>query len=143
MEHHRYQGQPGIDVDIPTAIEGQVFQSSVMKFGFVVFQVLFYAFRPLMVNPKSPSKWEFANMATALTFDVLLVLAWGPSALGYCLLATLLGSGLHPVAGHFIAEHYVFHEGVETVHRYLQEQASRVPLALRRRACAPKDCAVE
>jgi hypothetical protein len=29
---------------------------------------------------------------------------WGISALGYLLLGTVLGAGMHPVAGHFIAE---------------------------------------
>lgn len=118
MEHHRYQGEDGIDVDIPTVAEGNYIDSTFKKFLFVCFQVCFYAFRPLIVNPKSPGLWEGLNFVACIAFDVLVYIYMSPMSLGYLLLGTLMGSGLHPVAGHFIAEHYVFVKGAETYSYY-------------------------
>ena len=118
MEHHKYQGEDGIDVDIPTILEGRIFNNAITKAVFVFFQVVFYALRPGIVNPKKPTLWEGINWCTALSFDAMVYLVLGPKALGYLLLSSLLGAGMHPVAGHFIAEHYVFEEGAETYSYY-------------------------
>lgn len=108
MEHHKYQGVDGIDVDIPTVWEGRVFQSPLAKFFFCIMQVAFYGLRPSFVNPKPPGLAEAANAAIVLTCDFLVYYFWGWSSLAYLLASSWLGMGLHPVAGHFIAEHYVF-----------------------------------
>jgi sphingolipid 4-desaturase/C4-monooxygenase len=110
MDHHKYQGVDGIDVDIPTALEGRIFNNCFTKFFFVFFQLLFYAIRPMLVNPKSPGVNELINAVVVILADVFMVVRWGPGSLVYLLLSTLLGGGLHPVAGHFIAEHFVFPE---------------------------------
>lgn len=109
MDHHRYQGVHTIDVDIPTPLEGKVINNTVTKLFFVIFQLLFYAIRPTFVNPKPPGRAEIINYITAITFDIALTYCTGSMyPLLYLLLSTLLGGGLHPCAGHFIAEHYVF-----------------------------------
>jgi sphingolipid delta-4 desaturase len=118
MDHHKYQGEDGIDVDIPTVWKGRICNTRIAKALFILFQVAFYALRPMIVNPKKPTRWEFINVTTALSFDLAVYLLWGPSALGFLLLSSVLGSGMHPVAGHFIAEHYVFVKGVETYSYY-------------------------
>lgn len=48
--------------------------------------------------------------------DFVLVL--GGRMLGYLLLGSLMAMGLHPVAGHFISEHYMFKKGFETYSYY-------------------------
>ncbi|VTJ85078.1 Hypothetical predicted protein, partial [Marmota monax] len=44
MDHHRYLGADGIDVDIPTDFEGWFFCTTFRKFLWVILQPLFYAF---------------------------------------------------------------------------------------------------
>lgn len=118
MEHHRYQGEDGIDVDLPTPLEGKIFNNTLMKFFFVVFQVFFYAFRPLFVNPKVPGIWEAYNWIACMAYNYALYAFGGTSGVAYIFLSSLMGSGAHPVAAHFIAEHYVFVLGYETYSYY-------------------------
>uniref|UniRef100_A0A7S2XMA6 sphingolipid 4-desaturase n=1 Tax=Attheya septentrionalis TaxID=420275 RepID=A0A7S2XMA6_9STRA len=118
MEHHRYQGEDVIDVDIPTDFEGWFFTSKPKKFLWCLMQPLFYSLRPVIVNPKEPTKWEFVNYGFFLAFDAAILYFYGIGGLLYLVLGTLAGMGVHPVAGHFIAEHYVMHEGQETYSYY-------------------------
>lgn len=76
-------------------------------------QLFFYALRPLFIRPKSPRMWEFYNLAACLAFDAALLLCpgFGPRAMAYLAASAVFGGGLHPAAGHFISEHYVFVEG--------------------------------
>jgi sphingolipid delta-4 desaturase len=63
LEHHKYQGEDMVDVDIPTAAESRLFQSRAGKCLWMFLQPAFYALRPLVTNPKAPGKWEFLNAA--------------------------------------------------------------------------------
>jgi len=118
LEHHRYQGVHGVDVDVPTALEGWFFCTKLRKLFFVTFQIFFYALRPGIVRPKAPGFWELMNWFCQISFDLLVLYVGGTKRLGYFLLSSLLGTGLHPVAGHFIAEHFVFVPGTETYSYY-------------------------
>jgi sphingolipid delta-4 desaturase len=113
MEHHRYQGEDKLDVDIPTATEGLVFTNTPLKFVWCLLQPAFYSLRPMFVNPKEPSRGELVNYATQIAFDLAVYHFYGTRGVLYLVLGTLLGMGVHPVAGHFIAEHYVMssHQG--------------------------------
>lgn len=118
MEHHQYQGVEGIDVDVPTKYEGEFFTNSFLKLFFIIIMPAFYVIRPLLLKPKTPQFWEFVNWSVVLGVDALIVYFWGVKSLLYFLLSSVLGSGLHPIAGHFIAEHYVFVKGIETYSYY-------------------------
>merc|ERR1712146_378000 len=119
LEHHRYQGDDVMDVDVPTYAEGYIVGNNVLaKTIWMFFQPLFYSLRPLFVAPKKAGAWELVNLAAVVAFDLTVYKAWGMGAFLYLFLGTLLGMGLHPVAGHFIAEHYVFIKGQETYSYY-------------------------
>lgn len=72
------------------------------------FQILFYALRPGFVRSQTLTKWHLANLATELVFDYVLVRTFGIKPLIYLLMSSFFAGSLHPLAGHFIAEHYVW-----------------------------------
>lgn len=118
MEHHTWQGDVAKDVDIPTQWEGRFFTNTALKALWLLLQPLFYALRPSIVRPKNYRPLDIANVAVIVASDLLVAYFFGPRAVFYLVLSTLLGMGFHPVAGHFIAEHYVFEEGHETYSYY-------------------------
>ena len=108
LEHHYYQGDDTRDVDIPSKWEGEFFTNTFMKLIWVILQPAFYALRPMFVYPKPPTYEEILNIGVVLMFDLLWAYKFGISAVLFNIASTLLGMGLHPVAGHFISEHYIF-----------------------------------
>lgn len=118
LEHHRYQGDEVIDTDLPTLLEAKLFCTTIGKLFWVCLQPFFYMLRPLIVNPKPPTYWEFVNLVIQLAFDAVVVYLCGWQVLAYMVIGTLLAMGLHPVAGHFISEHYMFAKGFETYSYY-------------------------
>lgn len=118
LEHHRYQGDEELDVDLPTQFEARMFFNTATKFVWVVLQPFFYSLRPMFVNPKNPLPLEIVNMVLQFSVDALVVHYWGGKSLAFMIASSLLGMGLHPVAGHFISEHYMFATGYETYSYY-------------------------
>jgi sphingolipid 4-desaturase/C4-monooxygenase len=62
---------------------------------------------------------HFLNIFVQVVFDYVLVKATSWNALYYFILSSFLAGSLHPCAGHFIAEHYIFEK---------QPAAARDPL---------------
>ncbi|URD79785.1 Sphingolipid Delta4-desaturase (DES) [Musa troglodytarum] len=118
LEHHRYQGVDGMDMDIPSHVEAHVVTNAIAKSIWVLFQLFFYALRPVFLKPKPPGLWEFTNLTVQLALDASLVYFWGWKSFAYLILATFVGGGVHPMAGHFISEHYVFNPEQETYSYY-------------------------
>lgn len=98
----------GIDTDLPTALEAVFLDSVLGKAFFCTFQILFYAIRPMMIYKLPLTQIHAFNIATQLFFDILLVRYASFNALVYIIMSSFLAGSLHPCAGHFIAEHYVF-----------------------------------
>jgi len=108
LTHHKSLGVDGLDTDLPTALEAWFLDSVAGKAFFCTFQIFFYALRPMMVY-KIPLTWIHAlNITAQIAFDYILVRSFGSNALAYLILSSFLAGSLHPCAGHFIAEHYVF-----------------------------------
>lgn len=118
LEHHKYQGHEFVDTDIPTELEARLFTNTFGKTIWMIMQPFFYAFRPLVVSPKIASPLEVFNFALEIAFDVLVVYYLGWKSLFYMIAGSLLGMGLHPVAGHFVSEHYMFNKIDENAETY-------------------------
>lgn len=118
LEHHRYQGDEKLDTDIPTYFEAKLFCTTFGKFCWVLLQPLFYAFRPVVTYPKPPTTLEIINTVIQLSFNAFIYYYCGGKILFYMLGGSLMAMGLHPVAGHFISEHYMFRKGFETYSYY-------------------------
>ncbi|KAF2198092.1 sphingolipid delta4-desaturase [Delitschia confertaspora ATCC 74209] len=108
LTHHKSLGVDGLDTDLPTAFEALFLDSVLGKAFFCTFQIFFYALRPMMVYQLPLTKIHLFNVLAQIAFDVVLVKAVGWKALVYLLASSFLAGSLHPCAGHFIAEHYVF-----------------------------------
>lgn len=48
------------------------------------------------------------NITVQILFDILMYKTIGGRAIAYFIFSSFLAGSLHPVAGHFIGEHYVF-----------------------------------
>ncbi|RDA94254.1 hypothetical protein CP533_0529 [Ophiocordyceps camponoti-saundersi (nom. inval.)] len=108
LTHHKSLGVDGVDTDLPTALEAVVLDSLLGKAFFCTFQIFFYAIRPMTVY-RVPFTWLHAfNVVVQAVFDFALVRFVSPTALAYLILSSFLAGSLHPLAAHFIAEHYVY-----------------------------------
>ena len=128
MAHHAQQGTDGIDTDIPTYLEAWLISGTAScyvdhtfrKFVFMFCQIFGYALRPMIVKPDLVpfDRWILLNWVVVLGFDATIWMCFGRSALLYLLLSTFFAGSIHPTAGHFIAEHYVFEGTCETYSYY-------------------------
>jgi sphingolipid delta-4 desaturase len=116
--HHRQQGEDTYDVDIPTKNEAKFFSGVIGKMFWAFIQIIFYAFRPVFVRKIKITKWQVYNIVFQIIAISVFIYFAGWYALIYLLLSDFFAGSIHPLAGHFIAEHYVFKEGQETYSYY-------------------------
>ncbi|KAK6337696.1 hypothetical protein TWF696_001180 [Orbilia brochopaga] len=108
LTHHKSLGVEGLDVDLPTAVEAVFLNSVLGKAFFTTFQIFFYALRPMVIY-RLPFSWiHLLNIIVQVVVDIILIRWAGWNTLWYFLWSSFLAGSLHPCAGHFIAEHYVF-----------------------------------
>lgn len=117
-KHHWHQGKEGIDTDLAVKWEAKLFSGPVGKFIWLIIQIPVYAVRPLFVHPMKPDKWQIINAIVQIAAMVGFYALAGWSGVLYLALSTALATGLHPISGHFVAEHFVYQEGQETYSYY-------------------------
>ena len=117
-EHHWYQGKDGVDTDIPADKEALIFSNFFGKLIWLINQILFYAIRPLVVHPIKIDRWQIVNFFVQVFSMVGYYYLAGWEGIIFLTLSIFIAGGLHPIAGHFIAEHYIFKEGQETYSYY-------------------------
>jgi len=112
LEHHKHLGEDGIDTDLPTKLELYCLNHVLGKAFFCTFQIFFYALRPGLVRTQRPTIWHGINIIVQFIFDIALINFWGWGAFYYLLASSFFAGSLHPMSGHFIAEHYLW-DGLE------------------------------
>lgn len=117
-DHHIFMGVDDGDVDLPTKFEGKWVRGYIPKFIYMFFYILVYAVRPILIRPKAIHRGDVVNWAIVITVDLLILRFWGFQSLLYLALGSLFAGGIHPLAGHLLAEHYVFEKGQETYSYY-------------------------
>ena len=117
-DHHKFLGHDTLDVDIPSVIESYLFRHPITKIIWLIFHPLIHAIRPFCKSPKAVTTWEVINTICQLTFDYVIYQTMGFKSLFYLFIGTMFGLGFHPLAGHFISEHYLFHKGQATMSYY-------------------------
>ncbi len=118
LKHHWEQGDEHNDTDLPTNGEAKLFKGRIGKMIWAINQIMFYAFRPMFVHPIKMEKWHIINIVFQLAAISTYTYFAGFSAILYLLFSIFLAGSLHPLAAHFIAEHYVFKEDQETYSYY-------------------------
>jgi len=117
LTHHRDMGVVGVDNDLPLRFERRgVGNGALRKLGWLFFFPIFGALCRGFLH--RPDRWEAIQWAVQVPFNVALYAALGPWGVAYLALSTWFSAGLHPVAGHFIHEHYLWDEGQETYSYY-------------------------
>jgi sphingolipid delta-4 desaturase len=115
--HHIGMGIVGVDNDLPKDLERRaVANGPIRKFLWLVF----YPFVGALLRSffRVPNRWEVANVVIQLTFNAFVFVAMGPWSLLYLAISTFFSASLHPIAGHFIHEHYLWDERQETYSYY-------------------------
>jgi sphingolipid delta-4 desaturase len=119
VDHHKNLDVVGKDTDLPLEIEIRlVGTSSWRKLAWLALHPLVYIARGVTFA-KRPNRAEIVNIALMIGVDAAIVRFFGWGALGYLAAAFYFAHSLHPVAGHFIHEHYTFGApGQETLSYY-------------------------
>lgn len=117
-EHHKHLGEEGLDNDLATPLEIRWVGRSPWR------KALWLALYPLFATSargffNKPTRWEMFGVVLQLCEALVLYRLLGGVALAYLALSTFFGFGLlHPVAAHFIHEHYIWKPGQETYSYY-------------------------
>ena len=69
-------------------------------------------------HPIKIDKWQVINLLVQIVCMTAYYFVAGWTGIVFLLLSIFIAGGLHPIAGHFIAEHYIFKEGQETYSYY-------------------------
>lgn len=118
LDHHRYLGLESRDTDLPHSFEVKAIGSSRIKKGLWLFFYFFvYSLRGLTFI-KRPNRAEIFNALVQLTATLAIAQMFGTTAIIYLAASTIFGHSLHPIAAHFIHEHYELAPGQETLSYY-------------------------
>lgn len=105
--HHLELTRENGDPDIPSLPEANFTRKGVFhKMFWLQTNLISYLLRPMFVKSMPFSWYLVANWTVQMSFNVSFFLLVGYQPFVYLLLSALLAGGIHPLAAHFITEHY-------------------------------------
>lgn len=107
-DHHRYLGWDGIDPDLPADFEAKLLSNFPGKLFYMTFQILFYTCRPMIVRFIDFKMIHAINYAAMLSVHGWIAYHHSYWSTAYWIASGFFAGSLHPLAGHFLAEHYMF-----------------------------------
>ncbi|MDP2311976.1 MAG: fatty acid desaturase [Pseudomonadota bacterium] len=117
LDHHTWLGVERLDNDLPLRREVQLVGTSTFrKLLWLFFYSLFAVFARDFF--RRPNRWEVLGVLIQAALVTWVIAAIGWVGLAYLLLSTLFAFGAHPIAGHFVQEHYLSHGAQETYSYY-------------------------
>lgn len=118
--HHRYQGQVGLDADLPADFEKTfVGKSMLRKSLWLLFYFAFQSTRVMFIDKVNLwDRWVVLNWITQVLFLAVTWYFLGPYALLYLFFSGMFSIGLHPVGARWIQEHYLIKPDQETYSYY-------------------------
>ncbi len=118
LTHHTQLGVLERDTDLPHRLEAQcIGNRGPLKALWWAGYFFVYIVRGATFA-RFPNRLELLNLGLMVGVDAALLRWLGPTALLYLTLSLVIAHGLHPVAAHFLHEHYVFATGQETYSYY-------------------------
>lgn len=119
MLHHSHLDEYAFDADLASPWEARlVGNSPIRKAVWLLCFAAIEVVRPLRIQRRLVEPWVVGNVVAIVATDLLVWLWCGPAGLGYMLLSTFFGIGLHPLGARWIQEHYTFVPGQETYSYY-------------------------
>uniref|UniRef100_A0A0K0DD58 Lipid_DES domain-containing protein n=1 Tax=Angiostrongylus cantonensis TaxID=6313 RepID=A0A0K0DD58_ANGCA len=107
VAHHRYLGEEFLLLFSRIEITNM---SSTLKSHYFLMEATYHL-------QKAPNDLEIINAIVQIAFDAFVPHIFGIRSFLYLILGTFVAMGVHPSAGHFISEHYVF-KGTQEIYSY-------------------------
>jgi sphingolipid delta-4 desaturase len=115
LEHHLHLGVEGRDQDLPLPWETRNITGPWRKAVWLaLYPLAYFARGAVEARKRGVSRAEVLNAVWVIGVNVAVWKLLGPTALLYLALSTYFGHGPHPVAAHFIHEHFLFEGDQET-----------------------------
>ena len=120
LKHHSFQGDYNLDADIPSRWEARLIGSGTIgKIFWELFFPMFQGLRPPRLREiKFMNIWVIVNMIVVFSFDVFMIIYFGPISFLYFVFSFFFSIGFHPLGARWIQEHYIVNPPQETYSYY-------------------------